>query len=216
MEDRGRTTEAIGSLSPLLRRSSNVLVALLLFTVFALAGFALAATVIGGGLAGPATAEQPTFAERFAAEFAPADKPLKAGDAAPDFSLQDLNGETVTLSQLRGRPILINFWATWCGPCRVEMPEIEAAYRKYRDRGFAVLAVDVQEPPEDVRAFVAEMGLSFVPLLDTTGEVFGLYKVLALPTSYWIDRQGRISAVHLGPMTGEQIRGYVEGLLAQP
>lgn len=172
--------------------------------------------MIGGGWPGPASGEQPTFAERFAAEFAPSDRSLKVGEAAPDFSLQDLNGETVTLSQFRGRPVLINFWATWCVPCRTEMPEIEAAYQAYREQGFAVLAVDVQEPPEDVRAFVEEFRLSFVPLVDTTGAVFDLYKVLALPTSYWIDRQGRVSAVHLGPMTGEQIRTYVEGLLAEP
>ncbi len=197
-------------------RPSFVLHRLLLFAVFALVGFALAATVIGGGWIGPANEEQPAFAERFAAEFAPGGKLLKAGDMAPDFSLQDLNGETVKLSQFRGRPVLINFWATWCGPCRLEMPEIEAAYQTYQKQGFAVLAVDVQEPPEDVRAFVEELRLSFVPLLDTAGTVFDLYQVRALPTSYFIDRQGRISAVHLGPMTGEQIHGYVEGLLARP
>lgn len=206
MDSRPQTTD----------RPLSIVHRLLLFAIFALAGFALAATAIGGGLASLTTGEQPTFAERFAAEFAPASKLLKVGDAAPDFSLQDLNGETVKLSQFRGRPILINFWATWCGPCRLEMPEIEAAYRAYREQGFIVLAVDVQEPPEDVRAFVDELGLSFVPLLDAAGAVFDLYQVRALPTSYFIDRQGRISAVHLGPMTGEQVRGYVEGLLAEP
>lgn len=214
MDDEHPTTQdrALARFGP----PSNLLIALLLLAVFALAGFTLAATLIGGGWTSPTNAGQPAFAERFAAEFAPSGKLLKAGDVAPDFSLQDLNGETVKLSQFRGRPVLINFWATWCGPCRAEMPEIEAAYQTYRGQGFTVLAVDVQEPPEDVRAFAEELRLSFVPLLDTAGAVFDLYQVRALPTSYLVDRQGRISAVHLGPMTGEQIRGYVEGLLAEP
>jgi thiol-disulfide isomerase/thioredoxin len=122
----------------------------------------------------------------------------------------------VTLGQFRGQPVLINFWATWCGPCRTEMPEIEASYQKYRAAGFVVLALDVEEPPEDVHAFVDEFKLSFVPLLDESAEVFKLYKVRALPTSYFVGTEGNLSAIHLGPMTGAQISAYVDNLLAKP
>lgn len=134
---------------------------------------------------------------------------VKEGSLAPDFTLEALDGSQVSLSDFRGRPVLINFWATWCGSCRVEMPYIQAAYEKFQKQGFVVLAVDIQESRPEVEAFAQEFGLTFPVLLDETGKVTATYKVLGLPTSIFVDGAGIISYIYPGAMTekilGEQI-----------
>ncbi len=135
---------------------------------------------------------------------------------APDFTLPDLDGNQVTLSDLRGQAILINFWATWCPPCRLEMPGIQAVYEQYQDQGFRVLAVDIQEPPDTVRAFVEEMGLTFTILLDETGAVSQQYQVRGIPTSFFVNRQGTIIAVWMGAMTQETVEQYALQAMGNP
>ncbi|MFQ5595195.1 MAG: peroxiredoxin family protein [Anaerolineae bacterium] len=148
-----------------------------------------------------------------------ADVPVgnKAGMEAPDFTLTEVTtGESVSLSQLRGRPVLINFWATWCGPCRLEMPHLQAAYEQYRDKGFTVLAVDVKfdDGPEAVQAFIDELGLTFPIVKDETGVVeIDKYNVLGYPTSVFIDRQGVIQYIHRGPMTKDFIEEKLKDIL---
>lgn len=137
------------------------------------------------------------------------------GFAAPDFTLTSATGETFTLAGLKGQVLLVNFWATWCPPCRAEMPAIDAAYRANKDAGFVVLAADQMEGAELVNAFRAKYNLSFPLLLDADGGVGRKYLVSALPTSFFIDRQGVIRDMVIGgSMSREFIEGKIKPLLA--
>ncbi len=131
-------------------------------------------------------------------ELAPAPE---IGRLAPDFTLVDLKGNEVTLSDFRGKAVFINFWATWCPPCRAEMPEIEAVYQEYKDKGVVVIGVDILETEEEVLQFVQRGGYSWTFVLDTTGLVVVNYEIGAIPTSFFIDREGIIQAVNIGAMT---------------
>ena len=112
--------------------------------------------------------------------------------AAPEFSLPDLAGKTVHLKALRGKLVLLNFWATWCGPCREEMPGMERLFRAYQDKGFAVVAVNLHESVKTVRPFVQELKLSFPTVLDVEGSVSREYGVRALPVTFLVGRDGNI------------------------
>jgi len=112
--------------------------------------------------------------------------------AAPEFSLSDLAGKKVQLKALRGNLVFLNFFATWCGPCREEMPGMERLFRAHQDKGFVVLAVNMQESAKTVRPFVQELKLSFPIALDAEGTVSRDYGVRALPVSFLIGRDGRI------------------------
>ncbi len=137
------------------------------------------------------------------------------GSPAPDFKLQNIAGQAVTLSGLKGKPVLINFWATWCGPCRIEMPAIEAAYQQHRAEGFTVLAVDADEPLDIVAAFVKELGLSFEVLLDPGNIVNDVYRVRAYPTSYFVNRNGVVAVLQIGSMTESQLNKNLEIILSR-
>jgi peroxiredoxin len=127
------------------------------------------------------------------------------GALAPDFVLEDLTGEEIRLSDLRGQPILINFWATWCGPCRLEMPAFQARYEKFKDDGLVVLAVNFDEPASAVEAFREELDLTFPLLLDPGAVVQMLYRMRGYPASYFIDADGVVQVQHLGVMTEGQL-----------
>ncbi|TET32264.1 MAG: redoxin domain-containing protein [Anaerolineales bacterium] len=133
------------------------------------------------------------------------------GALAPDFTLVNLEGENVSLSDFKGQPVLINLWAIWCGPCRIEMPTIQSRFEKYRDEGFIVLAVNFDEQKADVQAFGDEFGLTFQMLLDPGAKVQKLYRTRSYPTSFFVDRKGVIQAQHIGVMT----EGNLDGNLAQ-
>ncbi len=126
---------------------------------------------------------------------------VKVGDLAPDFTLTDLEGNLLRLNDLRGKVVFINFWATWCPACRAEMPEIEAIHQEYKDKGVVVIGLDILEPEDEVRQFVEQGGYSWTFVIDTTGEVTASYNVTAIPTSFFIDREGIIRAVNIGAMT---------------
>jgi peroxiredoxin len=123
------------------------------------------------------------------------------GRPAPDFTLADLDGNQVSLSDFRGETVFINFWATWCPPCREEMPAIEALYQQYKDKDVVVLGVDILETEGEVRQFVEEGDYSWTFVLDTTGEVTASYQVAAIPTSFFIDKEGIIRTIQIGAMT---------------
>ena len=122
---------------------------------------------------------------------------LGKGDPAPDFKLKTLDGKEVSLSDYRGKVVLINFWATWCPPCREEMPLFERIYRKYKNKGFEILAIGTDGSVEPVKKFVKEYKLSF-PVLFDNANVVALYQVQGLPTSFLVGRDGKILKVRLG------------------
>jgi cytochrome c biogenesis protein CcmG/thiol:disulfide interchange protein DsbE len=140
----------------------------------------------------------------------------QAGFAAPDFTLKTPTGETYTLSELRGQAVLVNLWATWCPPCRAEMPAIDKMYQEYKGRGFIVLAIDMtyQDNPMNVIPFTQEYGLTFPILLEETGDVASLYQLRSLPSSYFINRAGVIQEVVIGgPMSEALLRTRIEQIL---
>jgi thiol-disulfide isomerase/thioredoxin len=119
---------------------------------------------------------------------------------APDFNLLDTNGGPVALSAYRGKLVLLNFWATWCGPCREEMPSMENLSRNFDGQGLAVLAINQRENAALVNKFMKTHGLNFITPLDTTGRVAGYYRVYGIPVSYLIDANGQAIGMKSGPM----------------
>ena len=122
------------------------------------------------------------------------------GYPAPDFTLTTVTGETFTLSELRGTPVVLNFWATWCPPCRAELPELQAASQRYAGQ-VAIVGVDQAEPAVGVQAFAAQLGLTYALPLDEQATVSRLYHVRSLPTTFFIDRSGVIRQIQIGPVT---------------
>ncbi len=140
----------------------------------------------------------------------------QAGFLAPDFTLETIEGESITLSELRGQVVLVNFWATWCPPCKAEMPAFEQAYQDYADEGFVLLAVNAiqQDSVVAIDSFRAANALTFPILLDTNGNVNRAYQVQSLPTSFFVDKDGVISEVVIGgPMAEALIRARIEELI---
>jgi peroxiredoxin len=138
------------------------------------------------------------------------------GFLAPDFELTTTTGKTIRLSDLRGQAVLVNLWATWCPPCRAEMPAIEKVYNEYNSQGLVVLAINMtyQDDPSAVMPFVEEHGLTFPILLDETGDMADDYQLRSLPSSYFIGRDGIINEVVIGgPMSEALLRTRVEEIL---
>lgn len=134
------------------------------------------------------------------------------GGKAPDFVLQEAGtGRAVRLSDYRGQTVVLNFWATWCAPCRSEMPEFQKTYAARGGQGPVILAVDYRESDELVGDFQKEFGLTFPLLMDRQGTVRAQYGAMGLPTTFFIDRDGIVRAQYLGPIVGSPL---VEGLRA--
>lgn len=153
-----------------------------------------------------------TTATQSSAENLPAPQ---IGYSAPDFTLSDLTGTPVSLRGLKGQVVLINIWATWCPPCRAEMPTIQATYEQYRARGFVVLAVNQAEDSGTVAAFMQQYGLTFPALLDSDSVVSRSYQVRVLPSSFFVDRMGVVRVVYFGPMPRSVISGTIEQLVQE-
>ena len=126
-------------------------------------------------------------------------EPIAAvGNAAPDFQLQNLDGQSITLSDLKGKPVLINFWATWCGPCVSEMPYIQEIHEEWSGKGLAMLAVNVGDSPSEVEHFLQNHNLSLPVLLDTKKVVAQKYNIRAFPTTFFLDKDGIIQVKVIG------------------
>ncbi len=136
--------------------------------------------------------------------------PLQPGQAAYDFAAQDLAGNTVHLSDFRGQPVMVNFWATWCPPCRLELPDFQQAYQDYQEEGLVILALNQDEPASLVESFFyEENGFTFTPLLDEGSTISRGYGVNSFPTTVFVGPDGLVTAVHLGLLVPEQLEAYL-------
>lgn len=136
---------------------------------------------------------------------------------APDFALPGLNGDTVQLSAYRGKVVLVNFWATWCEPCKEETPELEAVYQRLRDQGFVIIGVNLRDKESpgpqggaEIRTFVEQYGMSYPVALDTTGTATRAFQLSPIPTSYFVDHTGTICYVRIGKMTAGEVARLFE------
>jgi len=128
-------------------------------------------------------------------------RPLQEGRPAPDFSFPDLNGNEVSLSDHRGSVVLVNIWATWCPPCRDEMPSMQKLYDRFKGEHFEILAVSIDaDGREAVAPFMRKMNLTFPALLDPKGMIQGLYRITGVPESFIVDREGILVNKIIGPM----------------
>jgi thiol-disulfide isomerase/thioredoxin len=123
---------------------------------------------------------------------------------APNFTLKSMGGNNLKLSEMTGNVVLINFWASWCGPCREEMPLLNALHKKYQPLGFTVLGVNVEENVDGARSFLKNVPVDFPILLDNTNEVSKRYKVVAMPTTVVVDRDGNMRFLHEGYKPGDE------------
>jgi cytochrome c biogenesis protein CcmG/thiol:disulfide interchange protein DsbE len=147
---------------------------------------------------------------------APAKAP-RAGGPAPGFELERLGGGTVSLAALRGHPVIVNFWATWCGPCKKESAELERTYRRYRSQGLVVVGIDTSDLTGDTRAFVRKYGLTYPIARDKGTKTFVAYGIIQVPETFFVDRRGRLVGEHVpgGVNASDSLHELYEDGLAQ-
>jgi cytochrome c biogenesis protein CcmG/thiol:disulfide interchange protein DsbE len=140
----------------------------------------------------------------------------KIGSRAPDFALQTLNGETIRLSEMVGRPVVISYWATWCNPCKKELPVLDQLSQEYRSQGLVVVTVNAieQDSREEVQAMVGETSMTLPVLLDQGNQFASTYGALFFPTTIFVDASGVIRFIRLGDSSEADLRSKVENLLA--
>lgn len=140
---------------------------------------------------------------------------IQKGNLAPDFELKTLDGESMKLSDYRGKRIILNMWATWCPPCRAEMPDMQDFYEANQDKGIIILGVNLtssEKQPENIAKFIDEFGLTFPVVLDEKNSVADRYQVVSIPTTYMIDSRGVIQQKIIGPMNKEMMEEFVLGM----
>lgn len=141
--------------------------------------------------------------------------PAEVNYPAPELTLTDLNGEQVSLTDHLGQVVLVNLWATWCPPCRDEMPTLQAFYEKYRSDGFVLISIDQGETVEQVTPFIEEFGLTFPVWLDTGSEAGRIFKTISLPSSYVIDRTGQVRLMWFGGISKKNLEKYVPEIIKE-
>lgn len=133
---------------------------------------------------------------------------------APDFVLTTFSGQTVRLSTLRGQVVVINFWASWCQPCRQEAPILEATWREYRDRGVVFIGVDYLDTETEARAYLAEFNNTYPNGPDLGTRIAQAYRIQGVPETFFVDRQGQLQGVFIGPLNRDELHRRIESLLA--
>lgn len=131
---------------------------------------------------------------------------------ALDFTLTDLNGQQVTLSELKGKNVFLNFFTTWCGPCKREMPEIQKIQEEYKDKDLLVYLINLNEDEQTVKDFMEKNNYNFNVLMDPYSDAGNLYRTTEIPTSLFINKEGKIVKRHAGQMTYDMVKGFVEML----
>jgi len=138
----------------------------------------------------------------------------KVGNLAPDFQFYDSEGDLVSLSDLRGRPIILNFWATWCGPCVYEMPYIQQVHEEQSDKGLVLLAINMGGTSSQVEEFLQSHDLSLPVLLDAKRDVAARYNIRYIPTTFFVDKDGTIQAVKVGAfLNREAMEDYLDKIM---
>lgn len=132
---------------------------------------------------------------------------------SPDFTLESLTGEMVTLSDFAGQMVVLNFWATWCPPCREEIPDFQATWEKYEGKGVVFLGVSMDQNRSDVESFIKDSGVTYTILLDLSGQAANLYGITAIPTTFMLDVDGTVLFSQVGGMTADQLSSQMEGAL---
>ena len=127
---------------------------------------------------------------------------IAPSSSAPDFTLRSMGGPNLRLQEQRGRVVMVNFWATWCGPCRQEMPQLNRLYEKYKSSGFVLLGINVDDDTSNAASVAAKLGVTFPVLLDTDKKVSREYDLSTMPSTVIIDRDGKVRYVHRGYLTG--------------
>lgn len=141
--------------------------------------------------------------------------PSQVNYPAPDLSLHDLSGQVVSLIDYRGSVVLVNLWATWCPPCREEMPALQEFYNRYQNSGFVLIGINQEEPKELVQKFVNEFNLSFPVWLDETYQAEQKFKTMNLPSSYVIDREGMVRLLWVGGISMDNLEKYVPDIIME-
>ncbi|HEX5475724.1 MAG TPA: TlpA disulfide reductase family protein [Vicinamibacterales bacterium] len=182
--------------------------------IAAAAALALAVLTLPLWRARVGTANAPTspVADAEAAAHRPATC-TASGKAKLDFVLKDMDGHAVRLADFKGKVIALNFWATWCGPCKIEIPEFVELYDKYKDKGFVILGVSIDDPPDALRAFAHQYDMRY-PILQMQSDIEDAYgPIYGVPMTFFIGRDGSICTRHLGPATKEQFEREIRSLL---
>ncbi|MEK3885939.1 thiol-disulfide oxidoreductase ResA [Bacillus sp. FSL K6-3431] len=137
---------------------------------------------------------------------------LVIGDEAPDFVLTDMDGNKHQLSDYKGQGVFLNFWGTWCPPCKKEMPDMESQYQVFKDQGVEILAVNIGDTEFQINKFAKQHDLTFPILKDKTKDVKDLYRIDKMPTTLLIDPDGKITLIEIGELTEAKIKGMMEGI----
>jgi cytochrome c biogenesis protein CcmG/thiol:disulfide interchange protein DsbE len=141
--------------------------------------------------------------------------PVENGPA-PDFTLQGFDGRTVTLSELRGQVVVINFWASWCDPCREEAAYLEHTWRKYKDQGVVFLGVDYLDTEKSALAYIKEFDISYINGPDLKTRISDSYNIQGVPETYYVAKNGELRGVHIGPLYAPDLDQKIDELLAEP
>ena len=138
--------------------------------------------------------------------------PLEVGEAVPGFVLEGLDGgEVVSLAGLEGRVVVLNFWASWCGPCRLEMPDFQKAWEEHQEQGVVFMGIAVDDTASEASKFAEQVGVTYPLALDTTGDVARAYRIRAVPSTYFIDREGRLATTLSGLANQGALRIFLRG-----